>query len=280
MMSQIIPRNLIKHLEWNPSGAPAGSSPPPQNPTPPQSPNQGNVILKAELAKYIQVGINGIHGQPVVISPYELDDFNNKTYDDTHVKLIESDLYMPTPKIFRTHFNNVVAAHKGERNLLHADGTQVHQGVVTEMFRHMTQAYIDIYKTGQGGVWTWLNARFVKGDGHNELDLETVVGIGKKKGKFEVDKVKLAPYLISDCFVDLSFNNQGLSSSRSPQEKYKKGENIYFYYPRKDCVARFVADSDRANLYCYGNPSDSYASLGVFGCAEGASAQNSGGSSR
>ncbi|MBS3089646.1 hypothetical protein J4461_02060 [Candidatus Pacearchaeota archaeon] len=38
-------------------------------------------------------------------------------------------------------------------------------------------------------------------------------------------------------------------------------------------VARFNANSDRTNLNCNRNPTNSYARLGVFECAEGADAK-------
>ena len=281
-MSQIIPRNLIKHLEWNPDSKPAGSPRVPQGGAPPQNPiqSQGSVIVKPELLKYIQVGINGIHGQPVIISPFELDDFNNMNYDDAHTKLLETDLYMPTPKIFRTHFNNVAAAHKDERKLFYADGSEVPKPVITDMYKHMVQDHKDIYGQGNAGVWTWLNARFVKGNGFNGFGLETVMGLGKREGKFEVDKAELEKCVWSDSYVDLSFNNQGLANKPSKRQQYKKGKNIYFLYPRENAVAGFYANSDWAYLSCGRNPTLVNASLGVFGCAEGANAKNQGGSSK
>src|SRR3989344_7555081 len=112
-MKKIIPRNLIKHLEWNPANQQTGFQPLQQNThtSQPLVLSNGNLILREEISKYIQVGINGLHGTPVVISPFELEGFNNLTYNGTHVKLLKEGLYMPTPKIFMTHFNNVVDAY-------------------------------------------------------------------------------------------------------------------------------------------------------------------------
>ena len=86
---------------------------------------------------------------------------------------------------------------------------------------------------------------------------------------------KLEPYVMKDCYVTLSsFNNQGFPTGKSGVQKYKKGVNIYFCHPRNGAVARFVADSDRAYLYCSRDPTYSSASLGVRPCAEGTALKN------
>ena len=64
--------------------------------------------------------------------------------------------------------------------------------------------------------------------------------------------------LMKDCKVDLaSFNRQGLPT--------KKGNDLNYWFPRLDnnSVARFVANSGRAGLDCYGDPQNSDSALGV-----------------
>ena len=69
-------------------------------------------------------------------------------------------------------------------------------------------------------------------------------------------------------------NYQGMATKDT-----QEGKDICFYRPSKDnnSVARFYANSGRASLDCYRNPSGSDSSLGVFACAEGAVAKKSGG---
>lgn len=57
-----------------------------------------------------------------------------------------------------------------------------------------------------------------------------------------------------------------MSNTKSRKQEYKQGKNIYYWYPRKNSVARFYAGSGRALLYCYGNSSGSDPTLGVFTC--------------
>ncbi|TSC65177.1 MAG: hypothetical protein G01um101477_588 [Candidatus Doudnabacteria bacterium Gr01-1014_77] len=267
-----IPRNLIRHLEWThgqqtpekKSGPRAKST----SPTPPKE--QGQIILAGDLSKYIQVGIDGLHGNPVVISPFELEGYDNKDYNNTHTKLLNSGLYMPTPRIFTTHFKNVIDAFHEEKKLLYADGSEVPKTLVEEMYKHYTTDFKDIYGHGNSGAWTWLNARFVEGTGWHDLNLETVVGLeaGKKK-KFEVHTVPLEKCVWDDGYVSLECNGQGLAKKKSRSQEYKQGKNMYFFHPQQNAVAGFVADSGGTGLVCYGDPANHDASLGVFGCAEG-----------
>ena len=81
------------------------------------------------------------------------------------------------------------------------------------------------------------------------------------KNKSIADKLD-AP-IMKDCFVDLSFNKQGMPTKASSDKNYAQGENIYYWYPRAENVARFDADSDRSNLGCDGDPQYSDSELGV-----------------
>lgn len=272
-MTDIIPRDLIRHLEWVPGQNPAKPKKQPKN-KPVQNNGSAIVVPDINSREYVQVGINGIHGEPVVISCFELPDSNNMNYTNTHKKLLKSGLYVPTPAIFMTHFQNVIKAKKGDRPLLYVDGESVPDNEVKEMYKHLTTNYKDIFGKGQSGAWTWLNARFVHGDGFNNLDLETVIGL--EGNKLKTKKERLLECLPQEGFARLTYNEQGLATTAGG-ENYSAGKNFYFYPPQKDRVARFNADSGRAGLYCNRNPSGTVASLGVFGCAEGALAKSDGG---
>ena len=284
-MSSIIPRDLIKHLEWIPGNQPPTPRLPPLPPGGTGSSNQGQGIVQlgAEFANYIQVGVNGIHGNPVVISPFEVDGYNNMNYDDTHTKLLESGLpiYMPTPRIFTSHFKNVISAKAGDRKLLYANGSEVEDDLVDEMYKHVTRNHKDVYNSNNAGAWTWLNGRFIKGEGFNGLNIETIIGIkiAKKNKSFEVISTPLEECLWEDTWTDISLNSQGLAAadSKSATQSNVHGKTMYFWYPRKDHVARFIANSGRADLSCDRNPTGSNSGLGVFACAEGTASQKSGG---
>jgi hypothetical protein len=219
-------------------------------------------IANINPREYIQLGINGIHGTSAVISAYELQGSNSKNYEDTHRFVLEKGLYMPDPRIFTTYFKNVIEAKKGNRTLNYADGTQVLNSEVEEIFKHLTTNHKAVFGS-QPGAWTWLNAGF------NNGNIETVTGMDANKGLIK-NIVQLEACLNEDCYINLDFNSQGLAKSKHQEQSYKQGENIYFYFPRNGAVAGFGASSDRANLSCYGDASDTDPALGVFACAEGA----------
>jgi len=232
-------------------------------------------VANIDPRNYIQVGMNGLHGSPVLISKYEIAGANGKNYEDTHKFVLSQGLYVPTSAIFMTYFNRVMNAHvnNAKFKLYDGNGAEIKGKELNDLYFHLTKNHIASYHGGQEGAWTWLNARFVSGSGFNGYDLETVVGLGN--GKLQTKTAPLEQCEWKDEYVNLDFNPQGLAKTKSKNQKYKQGANVYFYFPRKDCVAWFNADSDRAILYCLGDPSGSNSSLGVYACAEGA--QNSGG---
>ena len=217
---------------------------------------------------YIQVGINGLYGKPVAISRFELPGYNNTKWEKEHFKLHENGLYMPTPSIFMKHFKNVVDAFNNNKTLYYANNSPVSKDDIKDIYLHLTKDHIAIYGSNPG-AWTWLNARFVKGSGFNNLDLETV--IGANKNTLIRREEPLEQCLFEDSYAEIEFNSQGLAVKKYKDDSYKQGKNIKFWYPRKDAVARFLADSDGADLNCLRDPDYSYSGLGVFGCAEGAS---------
>jgi len=239
----------------------------PQNPTDVSQNSQTTISplvtqISIDTRKYIQLGINRLGGNAVAISPYEIAESNNMNYENTHKFVLKQGLYMPTPKIFMTHFVNVLEAKKGRKNLVYADGTKVPDVEVEEMYQHLTKNHKNMFGRNDAGVWTWLNAEFRLGQ------IITVKGLGQN-GDLIKASASLENCLNEDAYVSLDFNNQGLSTTKSADQSYRQGENIRFWYPREGCVAGFDAISDGAGLYCNGNPSDTDGGLGVFACAEG-----------
>ncbi len=243
----------------------------------PQTENFTPLIVETNIdpSEYVRIGINGLKGNPVLISKFEIPSANNKNYNETHEFVLSKGLYIPTPAIFMTYFKNVMDAHDRKAKLFDGNGQEIKAKELKDIYQHLTKDHIDVYSGGNVGAWTWLNARFVKGTGFKSLDLETIIGIDKK-GNFQTEEEPLLPCHNQDSYVDLQFNNQGLATNQSGDQNYKPGENIYFWTPRKDCVAGFGADAVRAGLSCW-DPDYSDASLGVFACAEGAVTKKSGG---
>jgi len=227
--------------------------------------------------EYIQVGMNGLHGKPVVISCYEIQGSNSKDYASAHRFVLSKGLYAPTPLIFTAHLKNVIEAQKRNKQLRYSDGTLLPQSEVEEIYKHLTTNYKDVFGGSNPGAWSWLNAKFIDGTGDNGFDLETITGM-KPDGTFITKKVPLENKIWEDCFVDINFNQQGLANAKSVNQSYSQGNNIKFYHPRKNTVARFFAGSGRAYLNCDGYPASSNSSLGVFVCAEGAEPKNGGSS--
>jgi hypothetical protein len=137
----------------------------------------------------------------------------------------------------------------------------------------LKRIYEDILKKKPKDIWRgeWQNAKFVQGSGFNNLNLETVVDVDSN-GNLKTNSLVLQPCLGNNTYAKLKTNSQGFLTEPSQDAEYKQGENLYFWTPVKNAVARFVAYSVWALLVCDWNPSYSDSSLGVRGCvsAEGA----------
>ena len=127
----------------------------------------------------------------------------------------------------------------------------------------------DILKTGDYRG-EWLDAKFTKPGADLFYNYEHYEHVLRKGLTTNCKCDKLEPCLKEDCWADIfgSANSQGLPTQKLGNN-YEQGKNAYFWYPRENRVARFAANSDRANLYCDGIPTDAISSLGVFACAEG-----------
>jgi hypothetical protein len=141
----------------------------------------------------------------------------------------------------------------------------------------LKKIYDDILKKKPENTWRgeWQNARFVQGSGFNNLNLETVVDVASN-GNLKTNSAALQPCLGNNTYAKLKTNLQGFLTEPTQHSEYKQGENIYFWAPIKDRVARFDAGSGRAGLDCCRAPAAVDSSLGVRGCAsaEGAAPKN------
>jgi hypothetical protein len=224
-----------------------------------------NVSLNPNLdgREYIQIPQ---HGNIVIATDIT---YKNKNWRETLDALNSDGLFMPRIDHFMTHFMNVRKAVDGGGELVYADGTPVSDDKIKEVWRYISSTDRD----GIGVCWTWLDALFVNKSGVLKLETDHMGSTGNGANLYDLEA-----YASSSGWAELDFNRQGLPTKGSGLDRYSRGENIYFWEPQDGRVARFVADSGRAVLYCYWVPDDRDTSLGVFACAEGAARKNSGGS--
>lgn len=192
-----------------------------------------------------------------VIAKLEPDWTKEFDYENSHKQVLQKGLEIPTPSLFISHLLNVIRAYQGKNKLYDGNSQEVSKQELEDIYKHLTTKHIN------GGAWSWLNSRFVQGAGFNNLDLEKVTGIDSN-GNLLTQKNPLEECLMENCYADINFNSQGLATKKFKTQSYKHGENLYFWYPREGCVARFRAYSDRSDLLCVRYPSSLNASLGVF----------------
>jgi len=190
--------------------------------------------------------------------------FNGKNHLDTNIEVLKSGLVVPRTSKLVTQIINVNQALKGEGVLYDASGNLIKDEKLKKYANTLNH-----------DCWVWLNESFEKGGGFLDLDVVYITGLDNEKPIFQ--KESLQKCLERDCYADLeSINEQGFPTKESPIEKYELGKSIYFNYPRENRAVGFVAGSGFADFDCRGLPRGTFAWLGVFTCAEGASAKKSG----
>jgi len=237
--------------------------------TPNKKPERTLIPKNINLNDFIQTDITGLNGNKVSISKFEFPGLNNLNWEETHFKLNENGLYMPTPEIFMPYFRMVLNTYHNKGKLYDLSGKEIPRKELKDIYLHLTKDHIAAYEDEGGdqkGAWTWLNAKFIEEDKEWYLEKARVQGDGLK-----YERTPLEAHIRDDCYVDLKFNSQGIPTNRSKTQEYKQGKNIYFYYPLNGAVVRFSANSGRVGLNCFRNPWYSNSSFGVFACAEGTS---------
>jgi hypothetical protein len=222
----------------------------------------------------------GIPQYNVVIAKRE--EIHKKNFNTTLDKIKHKNVkfFMPPIPYFMQHFFNVrEAAHNPEKPLYDGERNPLPQEEAQNLWKYFTSKNREQFgDTPKEKIcWTWLNAKFTKGTGFNGLDIET----------FNVpnypQRQLLEQCLWQDTYVSIDpdeFNKQGLPKQTiATQDNYKEGENIRFWYPRPNHVARFDTGSNWADLDSYRDPDGEGPALGVFLCAEGVAPNfsNSGG---
>ncbi len=221
---------------------------------------------------YILVSLNVASGLPIYIAK-EIT-LKGKNWNDTHYALAENGLFIPTPKIMMDHFMNVKLAAEGTRTLHDGSGNPILQPEAKEMWDYLSLADTN-YRNTKGVCWTWLDAKFKTEPQTGAWFMETdhrVVQQGANK-EIQGQRRQLRSHYQQTGWIELDFSPDGLATRASTHSQYKRGENMYFWRPENEKVARFDADSGRAVLSCYWDPTDCVDGLGVFACAEGTASQ-------
>ena len=226
---------------------------------PENKPNPFQVTAPKNLdgSKYIR-----IPGTNFLIAKEET--HKGKNWNDAQYALSDEGLFMPSPALFLPYFVNVRDANQGKVQLYDGNNIPLSKPETEDLWKYLSTAH-------RSGCWTWLDALFVPTTAG--FDLQTNHRVKTTNGKKELvgQRFNLEAHAGEDCFVNLDFNSQGLPKSKSSNQNYSQGDNIYFYQPRANCVAGFGAITDWAGLGCSGGPSGSGAGLGVFATAEGRS---------
>jgi len=266
-MKRRIPGDLIRHLQWNST---SGVTPPTPTATP-----SGRVSPQAEYPEIVRNNPRSYIQVPQydrgVIAVAE----SHKGSDlyETLEKVANEGLTVPRISFFRQHWENVRKAglDKSE-GLVYSDGTPVSEGDAVDLWKYFSSGH-------RGGCWTWLNARFRTEGGSWYMDKNLTVGTNPAGEKILMGESEpLDCPIRQDKWTELSFNEQGFPTMLAANQRNEPGKNMYFWHPRENAVAGFVADSGRAGLGCNWGAGVRNASLGVFACAAGIASQNSGGS--
>lgn len=178
--------------------------------------------------------------------------------------------FMPSPKPFTLFYNSLIAAEQGRIKLYTGADKQLTRPEVNELYERFVLGKHD-------GVWTHLDAHFIKGSGFNKLDVATDHRVLRRDRTSRIVTHRESPLeecVDSNGLVSLIFNGQGFPTTKSEYAEWQPGKNILFYPPQfyppqEGSVTGFSAYAGRANLSCSEGPSYSNASCGVFACAEG-----------
>ncbi len=184
---------------------------------------------------------------------------NNLQWQETKDALAKDNKFMPWPSLFMQYYAAVISASQGKTTLYDGAGRIIDSTEIQQLYTYLTGKASDT-------PWVWLDAKFEAGNGVNGLDI--IISELNAQGIINNIRQPLQPCLLEDCFADLdSLNAHGLLTKKSKQQKYLPANNIYFWYPRVNAVARFDAVAGRSFLDCDRYPRDAGSSLGVFECA-------------
>lgn len=186
--------------------------------------------------------------------------FNGSHFVLANLRVLQSDLFVPTPAIFMPHYKNVNDVQQGRGVLYDSSGNLI-EGKRLDSYAKRLNHNCEV----------WLNASFRKGTGFLGLDLLIIKGLDKE-GNPVMENMPLEHCLKEQCYADLeSLNSQGLPRRKSETQDFRAGKNFCFWPPSEGGAVRFDAGSVVAILNCDIHPGYLVPSLGVFPCVEGVS---------
>ena len=191
-----------------------------------------------------------IPGQNFVIAIAETDFGLN--YENANKAVLKRGLYVPYPKEFMAFYNHLINSYKDKKPIFDAGGNSLPDKVKEELYTQLTS-----------NCWTWLNGKFNISGKKNSVDY--VVGLDSNDNLLTKTE-NLEDCLMEDRYIDFTkLTKDGLASinSKASNQKYVKGENIYFWFPRNERVARFYSGDSGAALNCDGDPSGRVDNRGV-----------------
>lgn len=176
----------------------------------------------------------------------------NLNYVEANKSVLNRGLFVPCADEFMIFHNHILDCYKNKKPIFDAAGNPAPESTKKDLYSQLTSK-----------CWIWLNGQFHLSG--NKRTIEKIIGLDANNNLLTKEE-PLEECLMEDCYIDFrGLNRQGLAlnNSRYLGQKYVKGGNIFFYYPRNNSVAGFGADSGRAGLYCSGDPSYGSSGLGV-----------------
>jgi len=219
--------------------------------TPIISPVENNIINPNIVnSDYIH-----IPGQDFIIAIGETD--FNLNYENANKAVLKRGLAVPRINQFMTFHNYVIDCYKNNKPIFDSERNPLSEKTKKDLYTQLTS-----------NCWTWLNGKFNLSNNKNTIDIITGLDLNDN---LITKEEKLEDCLMQNCYVDFTkLNKNGIPNINSTHsnQKYIKGENIYYSQPIDERVASFYASFGGAYLDCYWSPSDVGSSLGVFGIAQ------------
>ena len=196
--------------------------------------------------------IHGSYSYPDLLVPTSRTHLN-ENWDQCFQGVVQEGSLMLTPR----QYADFLAYLKGGR-VYDGSGSRVDSGKITAILD-------DILTVRSPYRAEWLDAKFSKG-GIPVVRETWNITYHKIKSDGTLEKVTEP---LQECLrdnklpgIDLDYWLGHATQQGLPPKNNSSG-NVYYWHPKDGAVARFGADSGRARLFCYGDPTFSNAGLGV-----------------
>ena len=176
---------------------------------------------------------------------------HNNTWHKMHELLQKEDSFMPNPNDFRS-----LLLLLSERKARYADGSKIKEEEQIRIYNEITEVRSPLRAE-------YLDARFEKRKDELYLLSDHIVQSNNSLVP-SAQEILHPETLMKDRVPGISLEDyiRNLTPQGLPRNDVKKGD-LYYWYPKNECVVMFNADSGRSWLSCDRNPQYSYSSLGV-----------------